>query len=374
MKRFTYYSISVCLFVCMGLNRTSGETSPPLPHMTSLPPGEFVIDTNALRLSHVHLRLPEGEVLDYTGKGDPEDKGWQVRFTASNQDPTLWHLILEQQTDVVTRQVEYWLYAPAAKENDMGPMELIFASETAMDTDNDLCLYRSQSLECTLRFGETLNPITLERSAPWIRRNLNRIYDLDILTVFSDYFFHNIADEEEALGYAYSIACNQRCLELDPQAEDLYTLNAWLLWSDWVAWQKDPNNLPNREGHITQALELIKKGRAANPASAAYHLDAAQTVFLIANTYRPDLMDFVIRYYHHAEVLATDRDMRIRIYKSLGHRYRHKGDIETAKHWYREALKLDPEDKVARRHLELLMEPEQEEKDSEQQLPTKHHI
>ena len=59
----------------------------------------------------------------------------------------------------------------------------------------------------------------------------------------------------------------------------------------------------------------------------------------------------MIQYYLYAEELATDRDMRIRIRKSLGHRFREQEKIPEATHWYRAVLALDPENRVAQRYL-----------------------
>ena len=99
---------------------------------------------------------------------------------------------------------------------------------------------------------------------------------------------------------------------------------------------------------------MIKKGRAANPDSAAYHFDAALTLEPLAHHHRPELMPFVIRYYLYAEDLATETALRIRIRLNLGHRFRQQGKTEEAIRWYRAVLEIDPENRVAHRYLDKI--------------------
>jgi tetratricopeptide (TPR) repeat protein len=314
----------------------------------------YVFQAETLRLRRVQLRLPAGELLDYTGKDDPDESAWQVRFTACAEDPHLWQLRLEQTTDAVRREVLYWVHLSDAEADSGGPTEPVFASETAFDAESGHCLFRAQSMDWQLHHHDAVHTIDMARTAGWVLHHLDAVYDPSILGTCADHFFHNPEKDGETTGYSNTVACTDRSIELDPRAIDLYTTNAWLLWSDWVSWKLDPQRVSNGRDKLDRAVRLIKKGRAANPASAAYHFDAANTMAPLALHHRPDLMDWVIHYYHHAEALATDRAQRAQICKVLGHRYRIQGKIEEAIRWYRITLELDPENEVAERYLKQL--------------------
>ncbi len=318
----------------------------------ALPPGEYRFQAEALRLRHLHVRLPAGELLDYTGKEDVDEGTWQVRFRASSEDPHLWQLQLEQTSDAVRREVIYWVHVPTP--GDLGPMEPIFASETATHAQNGHALMRAQAMDWSLRFGDTVTTVATERATAWVLNHLDAVYDADILAACADYYFHDPGDEHDTSGYSKSVACTNRMLVLDPQAIDLYTTNAWLLWSNWVTWKQDPQSVADGPAKLKQAIRLIRQGRAANPDSAAYHYDAANTMAPLARHHLPELMDWVIQYYHHAEALAKDKTLRTQICKVLGHRYRIQGKTAEAMRWYRITLELDPENEVAQRYLEQL--------------------
>jgi tetratricopeptide (TPR) repeat protein len=318
----------------------------------SLPPDEYVFQAEGLRLRQVHLRLPAGELIDYTGKNDQDEAPWRSRFTASPDDPNLWQVRLVQETDAVRREVDYWVFVPTP--DDPGPMEPVFASEAAFVPGSGICLYRAQSMDWQLRYRETVYTVATERVTAWVLGHLQDVYDADILAACADFFFHDPGDADDTSGYSKSVACSLRSIELDPQAIDLYTTSAWLLWSNWVTWKQDPQRVSDGPAKLELAIQLIKQGRAANPDSALYHYDAANTMAPLARHHLPDLMDWVIHYYHHAEALATDKALRVQICKVLGHRYRIQGKIEEAIRWYRVTLELDPDNKVARRYLERL--------------------
>lgn len=317
-----------------------------------LPTGEYRFQAEALRLRQVHLRLPSGELLDYTGEGDVDETEWKVRFTASSEDPKLWQVQMEQISDAVRREVVYWVHVPTP--GDLGPMEPVFASETAYDAQNGHVLMRAQAMDWSLRYRDTVYTVTIERAAAWVLNHLDAVYDADILNACTDYYFHSPGDEHDTSGYSRSVACTNRMIVLDPQAIDLYTTNAWLLWSNWVTWKQDPQQVTEGPAKLKQAIRLIRQGRAANPDSAAYHYDAANTMTPLALHHLPDLMDWVIQYYHHAEALAKDKALRTQICKVLGHRYRIQGKTTEAMRWYRITLELDPENEVAQRYLKQL--------------------
>ena len=83
-----------------------------------------------------------------------------------------------------------------------------------------------------------------------------------------------------------------------------------------------PDRISDGEGKTEEAVRLIKKGRAANPDSAAYHFVAAHTLEPLARHHRPELMPFVIQYYLYAEALATECALRVHVPLTMGHRFR----------------------------------------------------
>jgi len=309
--------------------------------------GRFELCADALRMRRVQLQMPDLILLDYTGKGEPDEGGWQVTLHGP-LDTGLWQLRVEQTTDVLRRQVDYLIYMQSDTPST-AHLEPVMATETAFDIDTDALLYRAQTVDWAIGDLDraTEHAVDLARAAPWIRNHLEQAFSTDILDLCAEYFWHN----SPSSNFSEVIACTNRRIELEPQVVEPYTTNAWLMWSEWVSWKLDPRKMPEGQGQADEAIRLIRKGRAANPHSAEYHLDAAETIAPLAQHHRPELTDFVIRYYLYAEELATDRDMQIRIRKSLGHRFREQDKIPEAIQWYRAVLALDHDNKVALRYL-----------------------
>lgn len=310
--------------------------------------GRFELCAETLRMRGVQLQMPELILLDYTGKGEADEGRWQLSLHSPLDSPGLWQLRLEQRSHAVHRQIEYLVCAPS-DASDPAQLEPVMATETAWDVDTDALLYRSQTVDWTIKDLDRGNEqaVGWARTASWILGHLEQVYSTEILDQCAEYYWHNAPSSN----FNEVIACTNRRIELDPQVIEPYTTNAWLMWSEWVVWKLDPHKMPEAQGRVDEAVRLIKKGRAANPDSAAYHLDAAETMAPLARHHRPDLMDFVIRYYLYAEELATDRDMQIRIRKGLGHRYREQDKIPEAVEWYQAVLALDHQNKVALRYL-----------------------
>ena len=306
-------------------------------------------------MQRVRLQMPEMKLVDYTGKEEPDSPDWQVSMRQEPADAGLWRLRLEQTTDVVRRRVDYVI---SLEQNDVteGAFIPVIATESAMDVKSKTLLYRSQTIEWTAEDArrEETRGIDLERTSMWVLDHLQQVYSREILDVCTDYFGHHPDPSGSPHGFASSVACIKRRIEIDPQDIEAYTLSAWLLWSDWVTWKLHPKRIPDGQGKVEEAVRLIKIGRAANPANAAYHLDAAQTLEPLARHHRPELMAFVIRYYLYAEDLATETALQIRVRLSLGHRYRQQGKTDDAIRWYQKVLEIDPENRVAQRYLDKL--------------------
>ena len=317
--------------------------------------GPFELHTEGLRMQRVRLQLPEMKLVDYTGKEEPDSPEWQVTLRQEPADPSLWRLRLEQTTDVVRRSVEY-VIGLEQDDSTSAALTPVMATEIAVDIDSGVLLYRSQTIEWTIEnpLQETTNSVIVGRTALWVLDHLQQVYSTEVLDVCTDYFGHHSDPRGSPYGFGRSVACINRRIELDPQDIEAYTLSAWLLWSDWVTWKLYPNRIPDGRGKAEEAIRLIKLGRAANPANAAYHFDAAQTLEPLARHHRPELMPFVIQYYLYAEALATGTALRVRVRLNLGHRFRQQGQTEEAIRWYQAVLEIDPENRVAHRYLDKL--------------------
>lgn len=300
-------------------------------------------------MQRVQLQMPELILLGGTAPDEPNEGPWRVTAHSHPDDPALWTLHLAQSTDAVRRSLDYLVCIPSDTRAG-AKLEPLMATETAFDIDTGALLWRVQTVDWSImdleREAEAV--ADLARAAPWVYAHLDQVYSTEILDLCSDYFWHHAPSSS----FREVIACTSRRIELEPQVIEPYTINAWLMWSEWVAWKLDPTKMPGAQAQADEAVRLIKKGRAANPHSAAYHLDAAETMAPLARHHRPDLWNFVIRYYLYAEELATDPDMQIRIRKGLGHRFREQDKIPEAIRWYRAVLTLDPDNKVALRYLE----------------------
>ena len=304
-------------------------------------------------MRRVLLQMPEMKLVDYTGKEEADSPDWQVSIRQEPGDTGLWRLSLEQTTDWVRRRVDYVLFLER-EDSTKGTIIPVIATETALDVNSNVLLYRSQTIEWTAEdsLREKTRGIDMERTAIWILDHLQQVYRKEILDVCTDYFGHYSDPRGSQHGFASSVACIKRRIEIDPQDIEAYTLSAWLLWSDWVTWKLYPNRIPDGRGKAEEAIRLIKLGRAANPANAAYHFDAAQTLEPLARHHRPELMPFVIQYYLYAEALATGTALRVRVRLNLGHRFRQQGQTEEAIRWYQAVLEIDPENRVAHRYLD----------------------
>ena len=310
--------------------------------------GRFELYAETLRMRRVQLQMPDLILLDYTGKDEPDEGEWQVTMCGPLDSPDLWQLRMEQTTDILRRRIDYLLCLPSDTPN-AALLEPVMATETALDIDTDALLYRVQTVDWSIKDLDRGSEQTVDwaRTAAWIQEHLEQVFSTDILDQCAEYVWHN----SPSSNFSEVIACTNRRIELDPQVIEPYTTNAWLMWSEWVAWKLDPKKMPGAQGQTDEAIRLIRKGRAANPGSAEYHLDAAETMAPLARHHRPDLTDFVIRYYLYAEELATDKDMQIRIRKGLGHRFREQDKIPEAVQWYQAVLALDRQNKVALRYL-----------------------
>lgn len=342
----------LCLWLFInGATAHAKETKPIRPNSV----GRFELHAKNLILPYVRLQLPECVLLDYTGKNDPNHGSWQLTIKPNKKEPTLWLLRLDQATTSVRRRIEYVVLEQSSTTGP-GHLEPILASEWTLALKYDTVLDCNQTIDWVIKDRDRNHDYKVEpsRAAHWVRYHLDQVYSIDILLHCSDYFWHHTDAHGPSSGFSHVIACTNRQIELDPQAIEAYTTNAWLLWSDWVSWTLDPKKVPDRQDGVDQAIHLLEKGHVANPKNAAFHLDAARTISPLARHHRPDLMGDVLRYYHQAHSLTSDKTLLIRIRNELGHCHRTQDQPTEALRWYRAVLELDAENRVALRYIKTL--------------------
>lgn len=183
---------------------------------------------------------------------------------------------------------------------------------------------------------------------------LDRVTDQDQLARCTDFYWHNAGYENPPGSFNNVIRIGYRIIALDPQATSTYTGIAWLLWSKWVTWKKNPENMPDGETKADESIALLMRGRKANPTNAEYHLDAAQTIEPFARHHQPARNAFVLESYALADRYAQVDSIKIRARLSTGHVLRRLGEKEKALRSYEAVLVLDPQNRVALRCIEEL--------------------
>ncbi|MEN6644144.1 MAG: HEAT repeat domain-containing protein [Armatimonadia bacterium] len=141
----------------------------------------------------------------------------------------------------------------------------------------------------------------------------------DLLVEESDFWWHK-GDYEQC------IRCQETALFFDPNYVDLYSNVAWLQWS---------------MGRHGQGISTYRRGIAANPKSwEAYHALGQYYVLRKQPSLALPLMQ-------QAASLGSPAVPR----RQLGHVLEQLGQKAAADRVWRDILKLDPNDPIARRHL-----------------------
>lgn len=180
-------------------------------------------------------------------------------------------------------------------------------------------------------------------------------YDTGMLKECMGFYIDNQQFDSPPGSYNKAIQIGYRIVTIDHKDIDTYTTMAWLLWSKWVSWTKNPNRMPDGEGKADQAVELLNWGKQWNQNSERFYKESADTIWPLAKYYRTDLYKFVIENYRKAELLAGENDsVKVRIRLNLGHAYRQIHEKQNAIYWYKRALELAPANDVALRCLASL--------------------
>lgn len=204
----------------------------------------------------------------------------------------------------------------------------------------------AQIMNPILRRGGVLQgKMNPAETCPKVAANLQNVYNQDVLYDCINYYWHHSGDELRDK----TIAMHYRLTELDPHNADIYGSCAWLLWSKWVNWTKDPVNCPGGEGKKEESVALFEKGLKINQNSLEY-----------AEAYASHMYGFLedwaasIKLWQRVDSMASDVHTKSLARRSVAHSYRKLGQIESAKEWYRKVLEVDPENTVAKNWLKEL--------------------
>lgn len=185
-------------------------------------------------------------------------------------------------------------------------------------------------------------------------QELDHSIDGNLMLQLMDYYWHRGDLDTPPRSFERNIRLAYRYVELEPRSPRIYCNGAWLLWSRWVSWKQSPDTRPLGEGDDRAALRFLLQGREANMDDAAYHFEAAMTLWGLAKYHDPTYFDFLIDSLKLADARADDNPMRAKSRLTLGHVYRETKQLDKARKAYRGVLEVDPAHEIAARLLEEL--------------------
>lgn len=185
-----------------------------------------------------------------------------------------------------------------------------------------------------------------------VLQDLNYQHDTELLRECMGFYLDNQQFDSPQGSYTKAIRLGYQIVTIDHKDIDTYTTMAWLLWSKWVCWTKNPNRMPDGEGKADEAVDLLNWGKQWNLKSERFYKESADAIWPLAKYHRTDLYDFVIENYRKADLLAGSNDLlRVRIRLNLGHIYRQINEKKPATYWYKRVLEIAPNNEVAARYL-----------------------
>ena len=182
-----------------------------------------------------------------------------------------------------------------------------------------------------------------------VMKKLDFISDLDPLYTCSAFYWHNGEFDNPPGSYNNMIKINYRVLVLDPTDADTYSTTAWLLWSKWVTWTKDPQAMPDGESKKDESISIFEKGIRYNRYNALFYNEYANHMFGFIGDF-----DKAIELYKLTNEFALQDKLRVQARLSVARCYRHIGQIESAKEWYKAVLEIDPQNQNALKSLREL--------------------
>lgn len=350
-------------FVFWGMTGTGCRTHMRVSESGIEPPR--LIDTDesyritASELSVSEVEIAFDEATARTVSGIETDSEWEVMVEeiVHEEIESLYRITLQRQAHDARHTVEYLCRREENPDDDQAsPLTPLMATEEVYNEIGDHLLLRRQTIDVRVAPTGSGEEWTTDKEAAvkWAIANRDRLYSPEVIDVCSDYIWHNAGLDNPPGSFNEIINLMLRRIELDPQVIDPYATTAWLLWSKWVTWKDDPEQMPDGKTGVDRAVRLLEQGRMANPDNASYHFETAATVMPLARFHREDLYDFVIANLKRAHSLAESDDFKARIGKFLAHNYRHADQPEAALEWYEKAVSLDPEDEISKKNIEQL--------------------
>ena len=196
-------------------------------------------------------------------------------------------------------------------------------------------------IEMPQAYGDDDEGVSLEQCSKVIK-NLNFVWDKEILYSCSAFYWHNGGYDDPPSSYNNVIKIHYRLLTLDPRDVDTYGTTAWLLWSKWVTWKKDPQAMPDGEGKKDESIRIFDNGITYNRRNALFYNEYAGHMLGFLKDY-----ERAIELYKRTDELATDNKLREQARLNVARCYRHIGQNESAIIWYKAVLEINPQNQNA---------------------------
>jgi hypothetical protein len=184
--------------------------------------------------------------------------------------------------------------------------------------------------------------------------NINKSRNVELMYECYDFYWHGGNDP---LGGQFTsmVKIGRRVVAVNPQDAQMYTGTAWLEWSGYVTWLKNPSEVPDGAGRADSAVQLLNQGLKYLGEDPLFRKDVADTIWPLAKNYRKDFFPFVITNYEAMLDLTKDVKLKVRAALNIGHIYRRDlQDTALAIVWYKKVLEMEPDNKVAKNYLEQL--------------------
>ncbi len=228
-------------------------------------------------------------------------------------------------------------------------------SDYIKSKDVDFVIYSSEDGRLLkVRSDKGKTELSPKEALQLATEDFNRLADAVTIDNLANYLWHNQGLDDPPASYNNVIALQKRAIEIDPGYKQQYFVAAWLLYSKWAVWNRNPERMPDGEDKITEAIEVLRLGSEEFRDSAQYHYRAALTLKTPYNI--PEKHEFVEKMLRKADELAgeEEEELKIRARLTLGVFFKRREMQEEAEKWFRKTLELDPEHEPALRYLKEL--------------------
>lgn len=183
--------------------------------------------------------------------------------------------------------------------------------------------------------------------------NLTKVRHESDAILCGDTYFYNQNLEDPDLIFNKALRYFYRAIELNPDNHNTYTTAMWLRYSRWSAEKTNASLTSKFENELDAALKIaaIIELKFHDQAEALKSL--ADQLDFVREHHKPELLPWIQRLYSRAESISSDLKLRIRCLLNLGHLSRNQNQLTKAREYYFAVLKLDPNNKVAKRNLEF---------------------